>query len=379
MVKTKASMALLLQLLPLLVLYITFSTGQLLTQQYQSTCSPDDFYLKRYPKLGFHAFEPVTKYGNNITREQDCFKYCRKHNCTIIFVWSRATGLKCILYHTLNVDIFTASGRITAHQNHIAFYARTSCSPVHPNKQLVPVIYEKAASCSDIIEAGGSYRSGIYQVGNAYRPINDRYKFILCDMEESGGGWTVIQNNEPMDGRSLWTSFLRYGNGFGNLRNVFWAGNKYIHDWTKNNDTELLIKLVADNGDTYKAFFRTFYIGNETEGYPLTIGEYSVADSTLAGDSDLIQSSFAFHNGQRFSTPIEDVEDDERCARESQGGWWFGTYPNCTRVFLNAKHETDICLDPLNAYKAIYWTHTTPTCYTKSTMMIRRRLKPIDI
>ncbi len=97
---------------------------------------------------------------------------------------------------------------------------------------------------------------------------------VFCDMEFSGGGWTLIQHR--FDGS---TSFNRtwdeYKNGFGKLIGEFWLGNDKIHLLTKAKNMSLRIEIEDFEGIKEYAHYDHFYVANESQQYRLSIGGYS--------------------------------------------------------------------------------------------------------
>eukprot|EP00794_Sanderia_malayensis_P017983 gene17983-19780_t len=78
------------------------------------------------------------------------------------------------------------------------------------------------------------------------------------------------------------------------------------------------------------AYYSTFEIGSESDGYQLKIGGYS----GNAGDS------LAYHNAMKFSTKDRenDLHDSQNCAVKFKSGWWFKA---CFRSNLNNIYTTN--------------------------------------
>ena len=51
---------------------------------------------------------------------------------------------------------------------------------------------------------------------------------VFCDMETSGGGWTIIQRRKS-GLVSFYRDWKQYKQGFGSIRGDFWLGNDHIH------------------------------------------------------------------------------------------------------------------------------------------------------
>ncbi|CAG2194303.1 Angiopoietin-related protein 1,Ficolin-1-A,Angiopoietin-1,Fibrinogen C domain-containing protein 1,Ryncolin-1,Angiopoietin-related protein 7,Angiopoietin-related protein 6,Ficolin-3,Fibrinogen C domain-containing protein 1-B,Fibroleukin,Fibrinogen-like protein 1,Ficolin-1,Ficolin-1-B,Angiopoietin-4,Tenascin-R,Ryncolin-2,Techylectin-5B,Fibrinogen C domain-containing protein 1-A,Fibrinogen-like protein A,Ryncolin-3,Angiopoietin-2,Tenascin-X,Ficolin-2,Fibrinogenalpha chain,Tenascin,Angiopoietin-related protei len=158
------------------------------------------------------------------------------------------------------------------------------------------------------------------------------------------------------------TEFYRdwqdYENGFGNLNEEFWLGNKYIALLTSQGNHQLKIDLDDWNGDKRYALFESFKVGDQSTNYTLTTRGYS----GNAGDS------LSYHNNMPFSTYDRDNDDRSgyNCAADSglKGAWWFN---NCWSSSLNGKYS--------NNYFAggIKYSSWRPSQNLKeSSMMIRR-------
>ncbi|XP_060571564.1 angiopoietin-related protein 4-like [Ruditapes philippinarum] len=89
--------------------------------------------------------------------------------------------------------------------------------------------------------------TGVYEIRLPSLEIIDVY----CDMTSDGGGWTVIQNR--IDGSTSFNkSFQAYEDGFGDIRNEFWLGLKYIQEIT---DAPSKMRVVV-NGDASLVNFK---------------------------------------------------------------------------------------------------------------------------
>ncbi|XP_065052341.1 fibrinogen C domain-containing protein 1-like [Rhopilema esculentum] len=173
--------------------------------------------------------------------------------------------------------------------------------------------------CKDLYDSGKK-ESGVYHIT---RPNKQVIK-VYCDMETDGGGWTVIQRR--IDGS---TDFQRgwsdYKHGFGNVEKNFWIGLQNMHSFTSPNaSTTLRIELKhwlrGDN--LFFAKYGSFEIGNETDGYTLSVSRYS----GTAGDGfNNIEYSHMQNNGQKFTTLDRDNDKNfvKNCAVIYEGGWWY--------------------------------------------------------
>ncbi|CAG2198123.1 Angiopoietin-related protein 1,Veficolin-1,Ficolin-1-A,Angiopoietin-1,Fibrinogen C domain-containing protein 1,Ryncolin-1,Tenascin-N,Angiopoietin-related protein 7,Angiopoietin-related protein 6,Ficolin-3,Fibrinogen C domain-containing protein 1-B,Fibroleukin,Fibrinogen-like protein 1,Ficolin-1,Ficolin-1-B,Fibrinogen beta chain,Angiopoietin-4,Tenascin-R,Ryncolin-2,Techylectin-5B,Fibrinogen C domain-containing protein 1-A,Protein scabrous,Microfibril-associated glycoprotein 4,Fibrinogen-like protein A,Rynco len=165
--------------------------------------------------------------------------------------------------------------------------------------------YGKTAERVLSILATGRYRSLLPSGGAGFK--------AFCDMKTDGGRWTVFQRRQ--DGKvDFYRGWEEYAKGFGNLRTEFWLGNDKLYKLTSNGHYELRVDLEDFNGDKAFAKYSTFYIGDKSTNYRLTVKGYS----GTAGDS------LKYHNNQAFSTKDEDNDSDSSdCADRYKGAWWY--------------------------------------------------------
>ncbi|XP_052069021.1 angiopoietin-related protein 7-like [Mytilus californianus] len=122
--------------------------------------------------------------------------------------------------------------------------------------------------CGDLIGTGCP--NGVYNLGpKGVSPFR-----VYCNMDITGGGWTVIQRRQDgsMDFYRGWED---YKNGFGGLTGEFWIGNEHIYKLMSKGSYQLRITLEDWDGDTRYATYNTFSLGNEGSSYRLKIGGYS--------------------------------------------------------------------------------------------------------
>ncbi|KAK3102712.1 hypothetical protein FSP39_013359 [Pinctada imbricata] len=181
----------------------------------------------------------------------------------------------------------------------------------------------KPKDCLEIKQKYPDSKSGVYQIypGNTWIGVQ-----VSCDMDRSCGGWTVIQRREDgsIDFQRNWKD---YKYGFGKPDKEHWLGNDIINQLTGNGNHELLI-VMEDFDDTVRyAHYGTFFIGNESVKYKLTVKKYS----GNAGDS------LSYHNGFPFSTKDKDNDgkSSENCSTRYKGAWW---YKSCHRSNLNGAY-----------------------------------------
>ena len=156
---------------------------------------------------------------------------------------------------------------------------------------------------------------------------------VFCDMESSGGGWTVIQKR--FDGSvNFFRNWQDYENGFGRSDGEYWLGLRNIRrlvsdgqNWT------LRIDLEAFDGEKAYAEYDGFMIGDEASNYRLSVGTYR----GNAGDSLDYDSSNYRHNGMPFSTRDRDNDrSSSHCANLKKAGWWFNA---CNAAILNGLYS----------------------------------------
>ncbi|XP_074057176.1 angiopoietin-1 isoform X2 [Macrotis lagotis] len=209
--------------------------------------------------------------------------------------------------------------------------------------------------CADVYQAGFN-KSGIYTVyiNNVPEP-----KKVFCNMELTGGGWTVIQHREDgsLDFQRGWKE---YKMGFGNPSGEYWLGNEFIFAITSQRQYSLRIELMDWEGNRAYSLYDRFHIGNEKQNYRL----YLKGHSGTAGK----QSSLILH-GADFST--KDADNDNcmcKCAVMLTGGWWFDACgpSNLNGMFYTAGQNHG----KLNGIK---WHYFKGPSYSlrSTTMMIR--------
>ena len=140
--------------------------------------------------------------------------------------------------------------------------------------------------CKDAYQ-NGSTTSGLYTIN----PDNQIAFQVYCDMDTSGGGWTVIQRR--FDGsvsfNRTWSECAR---GFGNKTGEYWLGLNYIHRITTS--ARQLLRVDLEDFDTNTAFaqYTIFTVDNAADKYRLLVSGYS----GTAGDA------MRYNSGLRFTT-----------------------------------------------------------------------------
>ncbi|CAI9602570.1 unnamed protein product, partial [Staurois parvus] len=91
--------------------------------------------------------------------------------------------------------------------------------PVIPKEELMSF-----RDCADAYKAGLT-SNGAYTL--RFSNSTDTIK-ALCDMDTSGGGWTVIQHRK--DGSvNFHRTWKEYREGFGSTSGEYWLGNEFVH------------------------------------------------------------------------------------------------------------------------------------------------------
>ncbi|XP_030765904.1 angiopoietin-related protein 2-like [Sitophilus oryzae] len=182
--------------------------------------------------------------------------------------------------------------------------------------------------------------SGVYliQPETAERPFP-----VYCEMQTQDGGWSVI-HNRYQGSQDFALGWQDYKNGFGNIAGESWLGLEKIHQLTGSNLNELLIELIDPNNINRFAYYSSFSVGSEEEGYALKV---------LSGYQGNAGNSLMYHAGSKFSTMDRDQDTwhEGNCAQSHNGGWW---YKSCDKSNLNAKYMPGNLPD-LMLYQGMYW------------------------
>ncbi|XP_066520492.1 angiopoietin-4 [Hoplias malabaricus] len=212
--------------------------------------------------------------------------------------------------------------------------------------------------CAEIYKTGLN-TSGVYQI---YTGDNTEPTKVFCDMETSGGGWTLIQRriNGSVDFQRGWKE---YKTGFGDPGGEHWLGNEAVHLITSRAQYSLRVELRDWEGNAPHSLYEKFQLAGEKQQYRLLLRGYS----GTAG----LQSSLASH-GTSFST--RDSDNDNclcKCALMLTGGWWFDA---CGLSNLNGMYYT--LGQNIRKLNGIKWHHFRGPSYSlKSTAMM---LRPAD-
>ncbi|KAM3850501.1 angiopoietin-4-like, partial [Diretmus argenteus] len=183
---------------------------------------------------------------------------------------------------------------------------------------------------------------------------------VHCDMETSGGGWTVFQRR--LNGSvNFQRSWREYRLGFGDVSGEHWLGNELLHQLTSQGQYSLRVSLRDWEGNSAYSQYDRFTLASESQQYRLYLRGYS----GTAGK----QSSLVTH-GTGFSTRDQDNDncDHCKCALMLTGGWWFDAcgLSNLNGIYYNVGHN----IRKLNGIK---WHHFRGPSYSlRSTAMMVR-------
>ncbi|KAB0399360.1 hypothetical protein E2I00_005077, partial [Balaenoptera physalus] len=167
---------------------------------------------------------------------------------------------------------------------------------------------------------------------------------VFCDMEASGGGWTLIQRREngSMNFQRNWRD---YKQGFGNPAGEHWLGNEVVHQLTSRAAYSLRVELQDWEGNEAYAQYEHFQLGSEGQLYRWAWGPGSWAFSEWV---------------QRLGGAPE------------QPGWWFDAcgLSNLNGIYYPARHH-------VRKLNGIRWHYFQGPSYSlRSTRMM---VRPTDI
>uniref|UniRef100_A0A672FMD7 Angiopoietin 4 n=1 Tax=Salarias fasciatus TaxID=181472 RepID=A0A672FMD7_SALFA len=210
--------------------------------------------------------------------------------------------------------------------------------------------------CADVYRSGYS-TSGLYHIyiGNRTEPVQ-----VYCDMETSGGGWTVFQRrfNGSVDFQRGWGE---YRTGFGDVFGEHWLGNEALYQLSSQGQYSLRVELRDWEGNSAYAQYDRFSLTGERQQYRVYLRGYS----GTAGRQSSLNTL-----GTGFSTRDHDNDncDHCKCALMLTGGWWFDAcgFSNLNGIYYNVGHN----IRKLNGIK---WHHFRGPSYSlRSTMMMVR-------
>uniref|UniRef100_A0A915CVG0 Fibrinogen C-terminal domain-containing protein n=1 Tax=Ditylenchus dipsaci TaxID=166011 RepID=A0A915CVG0_9BILA len=204
---------------------------------------------------------------------------------------------------------------------------------------------KNASDCQDLKKAGKS-RNGLYKINLIDQEKVESHK-IVCDMENSGGGWTVFQ--QRLDGKLVfWNkTWEEFKNGFGekSLHSEFWLGNELLHRLSTNHPSvNLKVQLWGDRNpysnkytnDYLESDYTDFRVGDESTSYTFNAAtQWPNNGNASGGWFDITCAS-----GAKFST-VDRINDPlKTCVHDFHlGGWWLHY---CTFAALNGEYDPPI-------------------------------------
>ncbi|XP_033873186.3 angiopoietin-2 [Acipenser ruthenus] len=209
--------------------------------------------------------------------------------------------------------------------------------------------------CAELYKSGKT-TSGVYALT---LPNTTEQIKAYCDMDSSGGGWTVIQRR--IDGHvDFHRTWKEYKMGFGDSAGEYWLGNELVSQLTNEQPHALRIQLKDWEGNEGYSLYDHFYLNSEAQNYRIHLKDYS---GTAGKISSLGQP------GSDFST--KDVDNDKcicKCSQLTTGGWWFDA---CGPSNLNGMYyQLGQNTNRFNGIKWYYWKGSGYSLKT-TTMMIR--------
>ncbi|XP_060654727.1 fibrinogen-like protein 1 [Drosophila nasuta] len=152
---------------------------------------------------------------------------------------------------------------------------------------------------------------------------------VLCDSQVAGLGWIVIQQRIGGE-ENFARDWATYRKGFGSLDSDFFLGLEKIYRLTSQQQYELYIHLVAEDGNSFYAQYDDFKISDEDHGYSLSLGKFK-------GN---IKDAMTYSENMKFTTFDRDNDlDDDNCAVLYKSGWW---YNKCFACNLNGLYGVSL-------------------------------------
>ncbi|KAM5245919.1 angiopoietin-4-like [Ctenodactylus gundi] len=211
--------------------------------------------------------------------------------------------------------------------------------------------------CAEIWRSGIKI-SGIYtiHVGKTMEP-----RMVFCDMEVSGGGWTLIQRRGN-GYENFQRDWKNYKLGFGTPAAEHWLGNEAVHQLTSRRAYSLRVHMQDWEGHEVFSHYEQFQLGSEEQFYRISLSGHS---GSAGQKSSLIP-------GTKFST--FDLDNDNcncNCAQLQSGGWWFDACgpSNLNGAYYSAQHH-------LRKLNGIRWQYFRGASY--SLRGTRMMIRPVD-
>ncbi|XP_041373663.1 ryncolin-4-like [Gigantopelta aegis] len=305
---------------PTLFCFILMYLGFICTITATTTCSVSSVYERLF--INSMASETPSLKKNDVL-QMECVTFCH-----------RRYGVDCktVFYDTQN----------------------KSCS-----------IYNSSFTC--VTPRHQSSSTGFVQVRNPPRPMDECYLWPPTEgvyplnvsklLPAVNGyfdsdGWLVMQRR--MNGSENFNrTWIEYEDGFGDLQNEFWLGNKYVHLLTNQKQYEVKFSVLDSNGTRGTIHFEHFSISDAADKYRLTL-----VGRTTSNTTDFM----SYHRGQPFSTEDQDNDNfvTKHCAQSFGCGWWF----------------VRCAFGPLNAKYGVYGIYTNWPFFTRRLKQTEIKIRP---
>lgn len=167
--------------------------------------------------------------------------------------------------------------------------------------------------CTELQRQGHS-KSGVYTI----HPFFRTHLAVFCDMDSSGGGWTLLQmrHSGHLQFEQSWEDYVT---GFGSPFSEHWLGLEKLHIMTyyQKQASELRIDLWDKEGNHTYTQYKHFWIDSERDSYRIHLSGYNSGST----GSDFMHAC----DEMKFSTPDRDNDNSysTNCAYRQQSGWWF--------------------------------------------------------
>ncbi|KAK4328623.1 hypothetical protein Pmani_000975 [Petrolisthes manimaculis] len=146
---------------------------------------------------------------------------------------------------------------------------------------------------------------------------------VWCDQGSDGGGWTVLMTRgEGHPQLNFTRPATYYTHGFGHPYSQYWIGLEYMSAITREVNSTLRVQLTDSHQHLTpaSAIYRTFSVGERTDGYMLKVGGYDMMRSNA-------RDALTPHSDRPFSFLGGDHGKD--CSNDLGVGWWFLAAPDC--------------------------------------------------
>ncbi|ESO08581.1 hypothetical protein HELRODRAFT_74707, partial [Helobdella robusta] len=113
-----------------------------------------------------------------------------------------------------------------------------------------------------------------------------------------------------------WDEYL---NGFGNLNEEFWLGNRLVHELTTKRSYKLKVEAVAFDGSTFHSFNSNFNLSSLDNKFAIWF-------------SDCYGSTYSCIAPTNISFSTWDNDNDlsgSNCALAYRGAWWYTACHGC--------------------------------------------------